>query len=262
MPLLRRQILSSTAAEVLALVAVRLKSTRLRRKALLDLGGQPLIVQLTRRIQRARRPQKIIWCTSTHPEDDELVKLAKQHNIACFRGAELDVMSRFITVAEEYQAHTVVRVTGDNPLTDPVMMDRMIESHLAANAEYSFNDELPRGTRSEIMNVAALRRCHDLAQDPGASEYMTLMIKRPDHFKVHRVTALGAEWIRPELRLTIDTAEDYAIIKAVFDHFGGEPPSLPQVIAFLDSQPQLRDVNQHVQVKEIDGSINVRLKGD
>lgn len=254
--------MSNAAVGVLALVAVRLKSTRLRRKALLDLGGQPLIVQLTRHIERARRPQKIIWCTSTHHEDDELMQLAKQHNIECFRGAELDVMSRFLALAEQYQAHTVVRVTGDNPLTDPIMMDRMIESHLAASAEYSFNDELPRGTRSEIMNVAALRRCHDLAQDPGASEYMTLMIKRPDHFKVHRVTAPGAEWIRPELRLTIDTAEDYALIKAVYDHFSGEPPSLPQVITFLDGQPQLRDANQHVQVKDIDESINVRLRGD
>lgn len=247
---------------VLALVAVRLKSTRLKRKALLDLGGQPLVLQLTRRLRQARAPHRVIWCTSTHREDDDLATLAQQHGIECFRGSELDVMSRFLAVADKYRAGTVVRVTGDNPLTDPLMMDRMIESHLAAGAEYSFNDELPRGTRSEIMDVDALRRCHALVQDPNASEYMTLMIKRPDHFKVHRVTAPGPEWVRPELRLTIDTPEDYALMKAVYEHFSGEPPSLPKIIAFLDTLPSLRDGNQHVKVKDLDESINVRLKGD
>ena len=67
-------------------------------------------------------------------------------------------MSRFIEVADQKGASTVVRVTGDNPLTDPFMMDSMIESHLKKGAEYTFTEDLPLGTRSEIIDVKMLRR--------------------------------------------------------------------------------------------------------
>ena len=123
--------------KVLTLVAVRLKSSRLPRKALADLNGKPLIIRLTDHVRQAKIPHDVIWCTSTHSQDDPLEQLASEHGITCFRGSELDVMSRFIEVADQKDASTVVRITGDNPLTDPVMMDTMIKAHLKKKAEYT-----------------------------------------------------------------------------------------------------------------------------
>jgi spore coat polysaccharide biosynthesis protein SpsF len=246
----------------IACVAVRLKSSRLAGKALLPLAGEPVILRLTESLRRAKRIDDIVWCTSTHPQDDPLEQLAIEKNINVYRGDELDVMSRFIEVAWGRKAHTIVRVTGDNPLTDPGMMDVMIDAHRAGAAEYTYTEDLPRGTRSEIMSVAALERCHDLVEDPSASEYMTLMIRRPDHFKLLKVDAPDARLKRPELRLTIDAPEDLAVMSAVFEAFGGMPPSLADVIGWLDQHPDIATKNAAVPTQEIGPAINVRLRGD
>lgn len=247
---------------VIVLVAVRLKSSRLPRKALADLAGKPVIHRLQENLEKAQTPKTIVWCTSTNPEDAPLEELGNKIGVEVFRGDEMDVLSRFVTVARKHNAHTVVRVTGDNPLTDPLMLDHMVRAHLANNAEYSYTDALPRGTRSEIMATSALEKCQQLAEDPSFSEYLTLMIKREDHFRVLKVDSYDEAVRRPELRLTIDTPEDYEVARSVFEAFKGTPDSLASTISWLDENPKIRDLNAHIQPREIDSSINTRLKGD
>lgn len=247
---------------VLVLVACRLKSSRLPRKALRDLAGEPVIVRLFERMQASMVAEDVVLCTSTNPQDDELAALAQQRGWACHQGHELDVIGRFLDVARPRKAHTIVRVTGDNPLTDPPMLDLMVRTLIEAGADYAHTDDLPRGTRCEVIRVSALERCHQLVEDPLASEYMTPMIRRPDHFKVIRVESPWPELCRPELRMTIDTPEDYALMQAIYDAFGGVPPSLADVIAWLDAHPDVKALNSGIQPKELDDSINVRLKGD
>lgn len=249
---------------VIVTVAVRLKSTRLPAKALADLSGKPLILRLDERLRGARTPEAIVWCTSTAAGDDPLAAIARDNGIACFRGDELDVLSRFIAVARERKAHTVVRVTGDNPLTDPEVLDQMVEAHLAANAEYTHicDNGMPRGTRAEIMSAAAVERCHALAQDPSASEYMTLMFKRPDRFRVLAFSPPETAIHRGEIRLTIDTPADLKVMQALFAHFGGAPPRLAEVIAWLDSRPEIKSLNDGAGGGDLPPGINVRLKGD
>ena len=115
---------------ILVCVAVRMKSSRCPKKALADLYGVPLILRLHERV--AQTGYNIVWCTSTHPQDNPLGQLARWHNIDCYRGSELDVMSRFIEMADAYKADTIVRVTGDNPLTDPDLMKKMVNHHLGS----------------------------------------------------------------------------------------------------------------------------------
>lgn len=247
---------------VLVLVAARLKSSRLPKKALRDLSGAPVIARLMERLARAETPEAVVLCTSTHPQDTELAELAAVHGWPCHRGHELDVIGRFLDVAVPRGAHTIVRVTGDNPLTDPAMLDAMVKSQLESGADYSYTNDLPRGTRCEVMAVSALQRCHQLVEDPNASEYMTLMIRRADHFKLNLVDSPWPELRRPELRLTIDTPDDYQVVKSIYEAFDGNPPSLAEVIRWLDANPAVRDLNAGIEPKDIDSSINVRLKGD
>jgi len=248
--------------DVLTLVAVRLKSTRLPRKALEELAGKSLIMRLHERVSASTKSEGIVWCTSTSPEDDELETLAAKENLSVYRGDELDVMSRFIEVAWARGATTLVRVTGDNPLTDPGIMDELITSHRQQEAEYSYTEDSPRGTRSEIIELEALERCHEMVQDSSASEYMTLMLRRPDHFRVNRVSLSDSNLHRPELRLTVDTLEDIQLVRSIYDAFEGVPPPLAEIIQWLDEHPEIRDLNSHIQPIELDSSINVRLQGD
>jgi len=226
-------------SNILILVAVRLKSSRLPLKALADLSGKPLIIRLTERVREAKIPSDVVWCTSTHPQDDPLEELANENNISIFRGLELDVMSRFIDVATQRDVSTVIRVTGDNPLTDPVMMDYMVQEHLAQNAEYTYTEDLPVGTRPEIINIKMLKRCHSLLQDPDFSEYMTWMLNRPDYFRTLKINSPLREMKRPEICLTVDTKEDLKKVQAIYRQFHGTPPVLGQIIGWLDKNSEL-----------------------
>ena len=248
--------------KVLILVAVRLKSSRLPKKALADLFGEPLIIRLTERVREAKIPTEVIWCTSTHSQDDPLEQLALERGISCFRGAELDVMSRFIQVADQENASTVVRVTGDNPLTDPVMMDTMIESHYKENAEYTYTEDLPVGTRSEIIDVDMLKRCHKLLQDPNASEYMTWMLNQPEHFKTLHVPAHIQKIRRPEISLTVDTEDDLRVMRAIYEKFEGNPPVLEDIISWLDLNPELINKNSYPLKHSSTKAVNYKLVVD
>ena len=198
-----------------------------------------LIIRLVERIRQAQIPSKLIICTSTNKQDDELEKISQDNDLECYRGSELDVMSRFIDVADREKATAVVRVTGDNPLTDPEMLDFMIEQHIKKKAEYTFNDDLPNGTRPEIIDVEMLKRCHKNLQDPSKSEYMTWMLNRPDYFKTLRVKSKYKDLQRPEISLTVDTPNDFQLISSIYSEFNGKPPKLESIIKWIDKNPQL-----------------------
>ena len=128
------------------LVAVRLKSKRLKNKALLPIIGKPLIHILYDRLLTVKNAKKIILCTSTNKQDDQIYDFAKKNNILCIRGAELNVISRFLKAAKLHKAKNIVRVTGDNPLTDPKIIDKMILNHKKNNSDYTYCDQIPNGT--------------------------------------------------------------------------------------------------------------------
>tara|TARA_Y100000816_G_C25986157_1_gene515048 strand:+ start:41 stop:802 length:762 start_codon:yes stop_codon:yes gene_type:complete len=249
--------------DTVILVAARLKSQRLKEKALLNLYDKPLIVKLVDRLKKSKLSKNIVICTSSSSLDDRLNEVAKINNIEIFRGDADDVMSRFIKVGEERKINNLVRVTGDNPLTDPVQMDNMIISHLENNSEFTFTEDLPHGTRSEIINLNALIKCHQLIQDKSATEYMTWMLNRPDFFRVNRYKVKTKKLKRSDISLTVDTEQDYKLIKNIYTNFNGLPPKLEKIIEYYDTLPQSmkrKVVDKHL--KNNLNNINVKFKTD
>ena len=82
-------------------IAVRLKSKRLKRKALAKIGGIELILHLTKRLKNSKRVKKIVWCTSKSNEDKILCELANKNKVDFFRGDEKNIILRFIKAAEK-----------------------------------------------------------------------------------------------------------------------------------------------------------------
>ena len=206
--------------EIGVLIAVRMKSSRLRSKAFGDIVGKPLIVHLIERMKRVTMAGKIVLCTSTHPDDKALVDVARQEGILAFAGSELDVMKRFIDAAEENYLKVVVRTTGDNPLTDPENIDRMIQEHLEGGFEFSKSEYLPLGVNAEVISVATLKRAYDTAEDTSLTEYMTTYLKRPDIFKVHVVKNTDPFYAnRALIRLTVDYENDLKLVNRIYDEF-------------------------------------------
>lgn len=244
------------------LVAVRMKSTRLPRKALLDLAGKPVLAHLIERLARAARPAATVICTSAHPDDQVLLDFAAELGVPGFAGSEDDVMLRFLGAAERERADIVVRVTGDNPLTDPAAIDGMIDWHCRQGADYTYTEDLPRGTRPEVISVEALRRAHDLAEDPSGSEYMTLYFKQNPHvFRLVRWDGADHAVRRPQYRLTLDRPEDYDVVRRVYTELyrDGRLFGLDEVVRLLDGHPEWTAINAAIDPKVPPG-LNVKLR--
>ena len=247
--------------KTIGLVAVRMKSSRLKKKALLDLGGEPVILQLLQRLRKSNRLDDIILCTSNHPDDNILLEIASENCFKSFAGSEDDVIHRFIKVGEREGADIIVRITGDNPLTDPGLIDIMVESHLNSDADYTRMNGLPIGITAEVITFNALRRASQLAENTKYSEYMTLYFtENPAVFNLNVLQA--ARGInRPQYRLTIDYPEDYGLMKKIFSHFIlSEWFSIQEVIEFLDGNPHIAEINSNIDQKNLDSEINVRFK--
>ncbi|RLJ03262.1 MAG: acylneuraminate cytidylyltransferase [Candidatus Aenigmatarchaeota archaeon] len=230
------------------LIAVRMKSTRLPKKATRVVSGKTIIEHLIERVKNCKRVDEIILCTSTHPDDSILVEIAQKNGIKWFRGDEDDVLKRFIDAAERFGLDIVVRVTGDNPLTDPEYIDKIVEKQMESGAEYVYIEGLPAGTKAEVMTLEALKKARRLAENPEMSEYMTLYFRDSGLFKVEKVVA-DKEVYRPEYRLTVDTEEDLDVIREIYEKLykGGYFP-LIEVIKFLDSNPGV--VRRNINVKK------------
>ena len=223
-------------------IAVRLKSSRLNKKALKILYGKPLIERLVERLLKKFKRSDIVICTSTNKEDDPLEKFAiEKTNV--FRGHELDVIKRFLDATIIYKSETIARITGDNPLTDPDMLNYMFEQHYKNKSEYTFTNDIPIGTRAEIIDVRALKRIHKQLYDPNQSEYMTYMLRRPDKLNILELESPNLKCKRPEVSLTVDTEKDYQCLNYIYNHYKGNPPSLEKIINLLDKNPNLKIIN-------------------
>lgn len=241
--LLTKKELSHT---VWALVVARMRSERLPSKALLDVGGMPALQHLFERLKQARNIDKIMFCTTKEAEDDVLVALAKNSGIEYFRGPTEDVLGRMVGAIEGHNVDIVLRVTGDDILIDPDYVDRAIDHHLSVNAEYSDLHSLPSGTEVEVFDAALLKDIWKAAKDKMGTEYLTTYITNNiDQFFTSKVPVdkpHALPW-----RLTLDTPEDYKVIKTFLDAMKAKGKTfayrLNDIVDFFSKHPEILAVN-------------------
>jgi spore coat polysaccharide biosynthesis protein SpsF (cytidylyltransferase family) len=237
---------------IVAVIAARMGSSRLPGKALRLLAGKPLLGHLLDRVMLARRLDGIVVATSTRPENDAIAAYCASRAVACFRGDEDDVLGRMLQALRAQAATVGVQVFGDGPLIDPAIIDQVVCVYQEADGAIDFvgNDlatTWPPGMEAEAFSVAALvdsdRRCSDAA----LRAHGTLFLRRnPALYRLRNVEA-PPELRRPELELEVDTAEDLPVIEAALTHFAGRPRfGLADLIAFLDSRPEIAALNRHV----------------
>jgi spore coat polysaccharide biosynthesis protein SpsF len=112
----------------------------------------------------------------------------------------------------------VVRVCGDNPLTDPAVIDRCVETFKGLSVDYLIPEGLPLGTFPELMNIDALDQAWNNTTDPYDREHVTSYISsRPQDFKQYKLKWEPAQWIFP--KLTVDTENDFQLVNTIVSRF-------------------------------------------
>jgi len=235
------------------IVQARLGSTRLPGKVLMDLAGRPMLAQQIVRLRRCRQAEAIVIATTTNPLDDPIVALAEAEGLACYRGSEQDVLSRYVEAARMVRAEIVVRVTADCPLIDAAVTDHVVEILTAGpeSCDYATNTlerTYPRGLDVEALTMEALERCHRLATTEQDREHVTSLIRRSagDQF---RVVSVKDAHDNSDLRWTVDTQADMDLMRRIYAglDLGRECKAYPEILVWVRSHPGLSDANAGVE---------------
>jgi len=200
---------------VLAILQARMSSTRLPGKVLRPLLGEPMIGRQFERLRRAARLTRIVVATSTHTDDDALAAYCSTIGVDCVRGDLDDVLGRFLGALDAYPANTFVRLTADCPLADPQLIDQAVDAHIAAGADYTNVQQrwtYPKGLDVEVCQTEVLRTAGREARGRDREHVTSFIYAHPQRFHIH---ALNRD---PPLRYrwTVDTAEDFAFVAAVY----------------------------------------------
>ena len=190
------------------LVTARLKSSRLPMKVIKPIQGRPMFCHLLDRLKLAKRPQQIVVCTSPLAQDDPLEELARQEGVPCFRGDPVDVLQRLTDAARQFGADVVLNVTADNPFADPEYLDRLADFHVQNGNDYSRTAGLPLGCYGWALSLPAMVKACEIKSDQD-TEIWGVYFTESGMFRwgVLEVDDPAVSW--PELRVTVDTPEDF-----------------------------------------------------
>lgn len=215
--------------KTLVVVQCRYNSTRLRGKALYPIAGIPMLVFLIKRLKNGlpEETYRIVLATSKSPHDDIIHAWGKVEEVPVIRGDENDVLQRFSDCLARYPSETVVRVTADNPLTCPEILQRTVDEKIKNNAEYVLCNNTPIGCATDAFSGETLQRLNAIVEDPDEREHINLHILRhEERFKIFR-HCLSGSLKRKDLHLTIDTLKDWQRVNRIFENDENEPWNIP-----------------------------------
>lgn len=212
----------------------RMGSLRLPGKSLAPIAGRTLLARVVERL-RTRADLPVVLATTTLLEDDLLCEEAERLEIAVLRGSADDVLGRYAFAASVLGVSAIVRATADNPAVDLDSPYRTLEILQRSGADYVVDYGLPLGGTVEAMAVSALVRAAALATDAYDREHVTPFIRRDARSRA--VNSLAPTALRrPDLRFTVDTADDLDYMRRVYQEAGvsASPAPLAVFIAAAD----------------------------
>lgn len=240
---------------VIATISARMGSTRLPGKVLMPLLGEPVLERIIERLKHGKYFDDIIVATSTNSGDDAIEKFCTERGYKYYRGSENDVLARVYETAKLCDADIVYRGMGDSPLVDPHIVDDLIERLNEGGYDLVSNEmgeyAVPDGFDATVFTMKALEEGYHEATHPEMREHVTVHIKTdPSRYKVLTLKAEG-EMFAPDLRLTLDTKEDYEVISNVFEALypTNSDFSALDCIHYLREHPEVAKINSTIVQK-------------
>lgn len=227
--------------KVVAIVQARMSSTRLPGKVLVDICGQPLIKRLIDRVRATPGIDEVVVATTTNQDDDCLSTWCAEYSLPVYRGWVDDVLDRFWQCAQKYKAKIIVRVTADDPLKDPSIIQKAIElCKSLPEVDYVSNTlepSYPEGLDIEVFRYHALERAATEATLPSEREHVTPYIwKHPEQFMLR---GFGMQPNLSHWRWTVDKLADLELVRKIFTQFSNQPlVDYRKVIMWLNDHPE------------------------
>ena len=234
--------------KTVAVVQARMGSTRLPGKVMMDIVGKPMLWHHVNRLRKARLVNQVVVATTDQERDRPIRSFAEGNGIPYYAGSELDLVDRLYQTANKFGADVVVRVTGDCPLVDPQVIDRML-AYYADNRDrldYVCNNSpptYPDGLDAEVISVRALERVWSEVTDPFQREWISSNFR--EHPEKYVIANVENDQDLSSMRWTVDYEDDLKFVRAVYErlHRGGEVFLMKEVLELLSREPELAEIS-------------------
>lgn len=211
--------------KTVAIIQARMSSTRLPRKSIMSIQGKPMILWVLERVKQSKMLDNVVLATSSNKMDKVLVNLGKKNGFDTFIGSEDDVLDRYYKAAIQYNADPIVRITGDCPLIDPKIIDKVVEHFLYNTFDCVINNSdylpcpidyyYPEGFEVEVFSFDSLERAWLESVDKYEREHVTLwMLKNLNIGNLEYSKDLS------HIHLSVDTKEDLEIVRGIYEKLG------------------------------------------
>jgi len=226
-------------------------SKRLPNKALLKIAGRPVLEWIVLRLKSCKELDQVVLSITDQKKDDVLERLAEKLSAQCFRGSETDLIQRLLGTARAFGADVVVRITGDCPLTDPDLIDRMVRefrSHMSSVdfVTNTYQRTYPDGLDIDILPLRTLERMNKEVKVPYYREYLTYYIM--ENPTKYRILNIAQEQNLSTLRWTLDYPEDLKFMRRVYSALKKHKGlfKMKDVLDLIKRNPQLTEINKHL----------------
>lgn len=254
--------------KVVAIIQARMGSTRLPGKVMMEIVGKPMLWHIINRAKHSRLLDKIVIATSTRKEDGVIASLAHECGVGAYLGNDLDVLDRYYRCATEFRAKTIVRITADDPLKDPEVVDLITRTYLdhQGSVDYVSNTikpTYPEGLDVEAFSYSALKSAWTTTKDAFDREHVTAHFWRnPDRFRLLNVeNKLGD---LSNLRWTVDTPEDIAFARAVYERLYDKKGIflMEDILNLLRKFPEIAQINKDMKQRSWSTDLNKSIGSD
>ena len=230
------------------IIQARMCSTRLKGKVLHKINSEETILSfLLKQITNCKSLKTVVVATTELDEDDVIVDFLKSYDVEIFRGNSENVLDRFYHCAKKFKFSTIVRLTADNPLIDPQIINDSIQKYSNSDCDYltnSIDRTFPNGTEVEIFSFNALETEWKFAKKKSEREHVTpYFYNNPNKFKIHH---FKQKQDQSKFRYSIDRKEDYLLVLKILSKINTRPIKTSDIIELLTNYPEIKKLNSHI----------------
>lgn len=245
--------------KITVIIEARSNSKRLPNKVLLPILKKPILLHLIERLKFSKKIEQIVIATSKNKKDDKIENFCKKNKILFFRGSENNVRKRVYLTAKKFKADPIVQITGDCPLIDPNIIDKVINSYFSKSYDCVsniFKRSFPDGMDVMVFSFKSFDKINSICTKFNEKIYNEhtglFFIHNYKKFKIKNILApLNVRF--PNLGLTLDEKEDFLLIEKIFKYFKKKKINFSciDIVKLIHSNKKFYNINKHIVRKKI-----------
>jgi spore coat polysaccharide biosynthesis protein SpsF (cytidylyltransferase family) len=230
------------------MIQARTGSKRFPRKVLAKIKNKPMIWHVINRAKKVSNVQQIILVTTKRKEDKILLGLAERLRVKAFAGHTYDVLARYYNCASKFNADPIIRITGDCPLIDPTIINKMLKFYLENDYDYVcniMNPTYPDGLDVEIFSFNVLEKINKLSKMKSEREHVTPFIRK--NLQKFRTFNYKNDMDLSNFRWTVDEKKDLKFVSKIYSKFGSKLVfTMKEILQVLLENPEISEINKGI----------------